>query len=410
IARDNPGVAFDIKPRYQPGNKGSTLHAVSEQLADFIADAPANLRLLEGRGVLEDIVAEYDAMIAMWSTAYLAAVAAGMPLLLLYGFDSVDVFDVRSRRVSDAYAQLESTGCLLHYSQLQGDIARLMKPVEGHCAEGSLYNFLEPCGDQVVSFMELACETLGKQGLRIVGSFCLTPGEYYSKFGELEFADAKAPSYASFAARMRAANDVLQEYVFQNRCMGCVLDMAPLLRCRDGFIAFADGEENDVEQAIEQMKGAMKRDFLAARTAFFESEEGFALARRDRVTQDYYFDWLFEIGDYGAIEHDETVPLLVPETREYYLARLALNRGALGAACGHLCKFLLLIGDNEVIQLQKDAKLARSLKPFANARFGLAFAKKLATGRGRKAFKTMLSRQSGSLLASVARFFRKPYG
>ena len=91
-------------------------------------------------------------MICTWSTAYLDAVVYHIPLLLIEGFDSVDVFDVRTQRINDAYDVLKKTGVLYHFSEVR-DKKLDFKYVDDEYIENDIYKYDEPAAPRVVDFM-----------------------------------------------------------------------------------------------------------------------------------------------------------------------------------------------------------------------------------------------------------------
>ncbi|MBQ9003419.1 MAG: hypothetical protein IJ087_16345, partial [Eggerthellaceae bacterium] len=362
IARDNKSIEFAIKPRYNPDDGGKVFHNVSEHLFSFLGDAPENLTLLTTHEKLEDIIVNYDAFITMWSTAYLDAVMLNIPLLLIDGFDSVDVFDVRSQRVSEAYDQLRGTGCLHHYSELKGDITDKFRLVDEAYAADEIYALGKPCAPRVADFMEHVYGSLVIPELRIADDFACNEKEFYEKFDSLRLVDAGDSDYEVKRRYRDMLNTQLQEIVYQNRCMGAVLDLKPLEQLYDLDLSGVTLEN------LGEFNGGMRRMiaecFSDIRMAFFDSEEGRNAIESDAILQDFYFDWLYAAERYDEIENPVVEHLLVPESREYNLARVALRRHRISKAYDHLFEFLRISESRDVVQLLKCKRLKARTRPF----------------------------------------------
>jgi len=365
VARDNPGIRFDVKPRYLPDEKG-TLHTVADHLYDFIEEPPENLVLMEERCNLGDIVTNYDALMTMWSTAYLDALVLGMPMLLIEGFDSIDVFDVRAQRVAEAYDRLRETGCVRHYSELVGDISGMFRVADEAYAKDEVYRCGEPAARRVVRFMELAYETLVVPGLRIADDFALTEEEYYWRFGSFNLVDADSDSWLTRRRYRNRVNRRLQEYVYLNRCMGAVLDLAPFEQLYDVEVPALPNEA--AREFCNVVSDEMSAEFIAVRGRYFDSVEGKEAIEHDRILQDFYFDYLYMAERYDELYEPRVETLLSPEGLEYNLARVELNRLRFRRAYDHLFEFLRLAQSREVNQLLRCKRMKTTLRRFRGKR------------------------------------------
>jgi len=170
LANDNPGMTFHVKPRYLPDESGDHLHAVSEHLYDYLRETPDNLVLLRESTILEELILDFDAMITMWSTAHLDAAALGMPLLLIEGLDSVDVFDVRAQRIAAAFEHLRATGCVVGWKDLRTGPCGF-RYVSDDYTRDELHDASAPCAPRIVDLLERIEEALLRRGRTFAGTF-----------------------------------------------------------------------------------------------------------------------------------------------------------------------------------------------------------------------------------------------
>ena len=371
IAAENPLIEFTVKPRYLPTAEKGSLHNVSEHVYDFLREPPENLHLMTEHCSVEDIVADFDAMITMWSTAFLDAMVMGMPLLLIEGLSSVDVFDVRHQRIEEAYEHLRATGCLRRFDEVGANIADDFRIVSEDFAQHEVFDYRNPATGRVVRFLELAYHTLVKPNLRICDDFCFTEPEYYARFGELNLVDADSVQYRAAKAYRNALNTALQEYVYLNRCMGAVLDLSELEEYYD--VMPPDLEGAALERYLEELDVELFDVFNEAQGRYFESEEGKRRIEEDRILQDFYFNWLYATHDFERLENPPLRNLLAPESREYNLALAALDRLQVPQAYDHLYAFLRLSREQPVQQLLKCKRMKESTRPFRRGPGALLF-------------------------------------
>lgn len=357
LANQNADMIFTVKPRYVPGEQGQTLHLVSEHLYDYLNDIPDNLLLMTEPTVLEDIVDQYDAMITTWSTAYLDALMLDMPVIFIAGLDSVDVFDVRKYRVEDAYRYLEKTGCVYDYREL-GDLKSQFRVIDREYIRNEVYEYDRPSADKVVDFLEFCNEKLIVKNLRFDQFFSYTLNEFYENYDSIKKADVSSNHFQIRTKALNAFNDLMQEYVYMNRCMGGLMNLSKLEQFYD--MEFNNTEDQD--EFVANMSENLKMCYEDIQKEFFSCESAQKQIREDKVLQDFYFDWAYSTGQYDAIKNYEG-SLLAEESREYYLALIYLPRRK-KEAYTHLFNFLEISLNNEVKQLLKERRLMLSLKPF----------------------------------------------
>ena len=284
LAENNPHQVFHVKPRYLLEEDGEHLHSVSDHLYDHLRDIPDNLVLIQERTILEEIVVEYDAMITTWSTAHLDAAALGLPLLLIGGLDSVDVFDVRKQRVAAAYDHLAATGCLGDWKDLQTGPCPF-NYVSDEYIRSEFADIATPCAPRVASLLEAVDDVVLRKGRAFSGSFQLPYAEFMSGLGDLVTRPAASTENRLSRRLFTEVNTVAQNLVFDNRCLGFALDMSPMLRFWDRPLA-ADLTETDVERTVREVRDTG----LRLKEEYFESHPGEVAG--DRFVQDSYFDWL----------------------------------------------------------------------------------------------------------------------
>ena len=284
IARNNPDVEFHVKPRYLPKEDGEHLHTVSEHLFSYLADAPENLVLIHKATILEELILEFDAMITTWSTAHLDAVALDMPLLLIDGLDSTDVFDVRRQRVAAAYEHLRATGCVVNRLELLEGPCRFGHVSQAYTSQ-EFWDVDNACAPRIVDLVE----RLSADACAL--NYIVAEKPHLAYDGFMEALDRPHPHVV--AARERAVdrqlrtavNSEIQSIVFDHRYMGYALDVSRLLPLWRSRLA-NDATPTDVareSRAIREMGLTLRREF-------FELHPD--QVAEDMFVQDQYFDFL----------------------------------------------------------------------------------------------------------------------
>ena len=387
IANLNPDLEITVKPRYLPNDSKGLLHAVSEHVYDYLSERPENLHLMTQRCSVEEAILGNDAVMTMWSTAYLDAIVLGVPLLLVDGFDNIEVFDVRQQRIDEAYRHLRGTGCLYRFDEVGAQLGEKFKLADSAYVEHEIFGVTEPATNRAVSIIEHAYENLVLPNKRIDEPFNLDADEYVARFPQLATVDADDIRYRAWKRYRGSLNTALQEYVFINRCMGNVFDLSAFDGFRERSIPPLEGAE--LNAFIAEQERIFEQSFQDAVTSFFESSEGIEAVESDAILQDYYFDWLYETGRYADIEHPQIKHLLAPESREYNLALIGLKRHKYLAAYNHLFAFLRATTDAPRVTLLKHKRARAAVKPFRE-------------GRKRKLFIALLMKDENIRTAELA--------
>ena len=362
IARNDPERIYEIKQRYNGQKTSSQTHAISESLSGLMTDLPENLRLLETDKELEELLADHDAMITTWSTAFTAAAVMNIPVVLISGLPSEDRFDVRRQRIEEAYEDLEKTGCVHDYLSLrQGRIS--FSYIDEAYTKKLLYDEASKSAPRVLDLLEMLYEKAIRRGLRINTVLQTGADEFMSSFSTADMVSKDDPAYIRRKDFLIRFNDKMQEWVYINRCMGNVLDLSALKKFY----------EPGKEAANLKLKQA-EEEFQRARDVFFTSKNGKAQAASDRLLQDFYFDWLYDRGMYSELKEPDFA-VLAPESRFYNLCLYELDRGNTKEGFKYLSAFLNMIYKGKSSDLLKVKRLAQNMlrifKKAGAVRFGL---------------------------------------
>lgn len=350
VARKNPAVTFTVKPRYLPTEKGKQLHVLSEHLYDFIEDKPDNLILLDKAVVLEDIMHEFDAAMTTWSTAYLDAAVLGLPLILIEGLDSIDVFNVRNQRVNAAYDRLKHSGCVVNYKTLYEEGPLPFCFVEESYLSEELYSPHEPCVPRIMELLEYLYQKLIIPEKRWKGLHQLSYDKLYDTFDEIPLIDTKSNEFRQRRRLMGETNKILQKFIFENRCMAEVMDIAPVYGAWD-YEVRDDTPGEEITAAIK----ALRESTNEIRNRFFT--EHFDLVCKDRILQDYYFQWLFTEKKYHELLNYDR-ELICPESLSFYRAVILYKRHHYKAGTKDMARFLEISAAKECKDLRKDMSLS----------------------------------------------------
>jgi hypothetical protein len=147
----------------------------------------------------------------------------------------------------------------------------------------------------------------------------------------------------------RQMNATIQELVFDNRCMGHVLDMAHILPYWHGPLS-EDSSVRDIKRTIERVRDTgtnLKEQFFSSHPEEVAS---------DKFIQDHYFDWLFATGRHAKLL-SYSGPLVVPESLEYYKGLALLRRGRVAAAARHFAESFSISLVKQVRELRKDKNI-----------------------------------------------------
>ncbi len=351
IALNNPQMTVHVKPRYLPDEAGDHLHSVSDHLYSYLDNAPENLVLIRESTVLEDLILDFDAMITMWSTAHLDAAVLDLPLLLIGGLDSVDVFDVRKPRVDAAFEHLRGTGCVVDWRDLQTGPCPFAYVSEEYARE-ELGDISTPCAPRVADVLEAIDAVVLRQGRTFAGTFQLAHAEFMDRVGELETRALVSEENRLSRMLFRRLNSVAQTLAFDHRCMGYALDVSRMLQLWDVRLG-PGSSEKDVDRLVQE---ARKTALLAKAEYFGPHPEKVAT---DPFVQDYYFSWLLE-----TRRRDELIgyagPVVAPSSLESNQGRALWRRGRLVSAARHMAESFSM-SLREPVRILKRDKNVRAL-------------------------------------------------
>lgn len=359
MAVSNPKMQFMVKPRYAKSEIGSgqTTHQLSESLSDYIDFSIANLNLLDAPCILEDVILEYDAMVSTWSTAYYAALMANIPLLIVEGFDSIDVFDVRTDRIEQAYTHLRRSGVVMKYTDIDYSHLNFGWPSSAYVAH-EVQNPFEPCTPQIIDLMEFLKVQLVDEHLRITGTFQEPLEGFTNHFSRMPKADCLSSHYAYWNVLRFELNLVLQEAVYQNRSINSKLDFSPL----EDFIVNCE-VDCDVRLPIQHYVNQANELVQQSKMKLFGSADILSIIENDSILQDFYLDWLYETKQFDIIQNS-TYPFKCTGSLNYYKALIALPKNKI-KAFRLLFAFLdELFARNNIIVYLKERRLAQSMTPF----------------------------------------------
>jgi len=353
MAANNPEQTFHVKPRYLLQEDGEHLHSVSDHLYDHLKEIPDNLVLIQERTILEELVLDYDAMITTWSTAHFDAAALGLPLLLIGGLDSVDVFDVRKQRVAAAYEHLQATGCLVDWRDLQTGPCPFNYVAEEYIRT-EFSDIETPCAPRIASLLESIDEAVLQKGRAFVGHFRLSYPEFMRTLGELETRPAASAENRLNRQLFREMNSVAQNLVFDNRCLGFALDMSPVLQFWDRRVG-PDTSEKEIARLAREVVSLG----LLLKEGYYASHP-YEVAN-DEFVQDSYFDWLRTTGRSGELL-SYSGPVAAPTSLEFNRGMACLRKGRLVQATRHVVEsFSLSLQERcRVLKKDKDIKVLLS--------------------------------------------------
>jgi hypothetical protein len=346
IAKNNPGMTFDVKPRYLPDEAGDHLHAISDHLYTYLTDTPDNLVLIRESTILEELVLEYDAMITLWSTAHLDAAVLDLPLLLIGGFDSADVFDVRKQRVDAAYAHLRDTGCLVDWRELENAPVTFHHVSPGYTRE-EFFDISAPCAPKIVDLMEKVGGAVVRRGRGFAETFQLTYPEFMDRVAGLKTIAARSEEARLNRLLRRNLNAVLQALAFDHRVMGGAFDMSGILELWDRRVG-PEATERDVQALVEQAREAGKR----LKEEYFASHPDEVAG--DVFVQDYYFDWLLATKRYRD--------LLAYDGPVVARASLEFDRGMASSKLGHKLRAVWYLVDSFDVSLREPIRVLKKDK------------------------------------------------
>ncbi len=298
LAHNNPDIEFVIKPRYIPDESGAQLHKLSEHLYDFIKNEPDNLVLIKEPTIIEDIIVDFDAIITMWSTTFLDAVVLGLPLLLISGIPSLDTFDVRSQRVSDAYKCLKASGCIVDYRDLW-DKPISFRYANSDFVKAHLSNIDEPCAPKIADALEMIYIKLIKHNMRFAEYFQMDFDEFIDNMNDpsqkkFVLQNIKEPKWHKRLYYVDFINKHMQQFVYENRCMAMEMDLSELYP-----FWFYTKDEGKITTIKRQALFIVKRELIKMK--FWRSYQ--SNPNNDPIKQDYYFEWLFRYRKFRKLIH-----------------------------------------------------------------------------------------------------------
>ncbi|MGI6736346.1 MAG: CDP-glycerol glycerophosphotransferase family protein [Anaerovoracaceae bacterium] len=333
IAQYYPEVEFEIKPRYLKSESGRTTHSVFEMLQDYFTEMPENLRFIEKPVILEEVAPAYDAMISTWSTAYLDALVLNIPLLILDGFRSRDMFDVRTKRVDDAYRHLRGSGCVFDVARLETERPEFRYPDPAY-VEKEIYHVDREAAGGIVDFMEHTKEHLITRELGCAETIRCDIDEYFRSFDQFRLRETKSAQYAADRVYSFELNRFLQKAVYEDRCMADSLDLSPLIRLYDERRIPAEG---DLNAYAAKLRKYFRLKFQEVKEEYFTDPQTAERIREDVILQDFYFKWLYESGRYSTLRGIDW-EISARASYDYYLAVSCLADRK-GNPYEHICAY-----------------------------------------------------------------------
>ena len=355
MAEYHPDKEFVIKPRYLPEEVSkSVLHRPSEHIYDFIPEPPDNLCFMKQSVILEEMMPEFDAVVTMWSTAYLDASLMGIPVMLIRGLPSQEVFDVRNQRIDEAFERLAHSGCVVDYREvLQGKLE--FRYVDEDYLREEVENVGHPCTPQLVDTLEELYDKLIIPGRRLADVVQMDIQTFQEQLPSLKTIDVQGNCYQRRRAFLKYFNEEIQELVFHNRCMAKPFDLQPLQK----YWYFQPEDTFDKEQA-EALNTEVQRTVEKIREDYFSSAQ--MMLETDPIRLDFYFEWLYKNGESEQIFSCKN-PCVLPETRAYYQAAVYFSRGEYDEAAGEFAVYYHRINEVEVKPLLKDRQVNYGFLP-----------------------------------------------
>lgn len=356
MAIKHPDKTFTVKPRFLPDDiaEAKLLHQPSEHLYDFVPNPPENLVLLREATILEDILPDFDAVITMWSTAYLDAAMRNMPLMLISQLPSEEVMDVRVQRISEAYEQLQKTGCVVDYKDvLNGKLE--FNYVNEEYLKNEAENAGKPAAPHIADILENIYKNWIVFNLRPYDVFQMNGTEFKENIQKIKTADASSAEYRQRRSFLNWFNGRMQDLAFLNRSMAKPFDYKPLMKY---WSFFPSANFNKSKRKSLELK--VKLDTEKIKMGYFNSKE--IETETDGIRLDYYFDRLFVRKNYRKIKSFNN-PNVLPETRAYYTAMILLQEGRYKEAAKYYAEYYHISSELNVKPVPKDRKVDLSQVP-----------------------------------------------
>lgn len=346
MAAHHTDKEFVVKPRYLPEEvEESVLHRPSEHIYEFIPEPPSNLHLMKEPAILENMMGEFDAVVTMWSTAYLDAALRGIPVMLIRGLPSEEVFDVRNQRIEEAFQRLSHSGCVVDYQDvLKGKME--FNYVDKTYLKEEAANIDHPCAPDIADVLEVLYEQLIIPGKRLKEVFQTDFQTFLRKLPTLKTIDVENESYQKWREVMKHFNEEIQELVFHNRCMAKPFDLQPLqkywyLQPDD---VFDDKQKEAVSAEISKTVENIREDYFNSGQMEIET---------DPIRLDFYFDWLYANGKFDQILDCKN--LYVPlETKAFYQSMIYFNQEKYDEAAEEFSVYYHRIKEIDIKPLLKD--------------------------------------------------------
>lgn len=356
MAKNHPDKSFTVKPRYLPDDiaEGKILHRPSEHIYDFIPNPPDNLVLLREAVILEDIIADYDAAITMWSTAYLDAAMLNMPIMLISQLPSEDIIDVRVQRINEAYKRLQKTGCVVKYEDiLEGKLE--FHYVDEEYLKEEVENVGEPATPVIVDILEQIYKKWIVRELRPCEVFEMNSRQFREGMDNIATMSTKGTIYRDRRSFIMWFNTKMQEFAFLNRAMAKPFDLSPLKKY---WFFFPDKKFNTLQKKILKFKVKLTIEIVKMR--YFCSQK--IKYETDGIRLDYYYDWLFRRKLFHRVRSFNN-PDVYPETRAFYSAMICLKEHNYPKAAKKFSEYYHITEKRNVKPIAKDRKIELSLIP-----------------------------------------------
>lgn len=327
ICKEFPEYEICIKPRWLRENSVHFTHRNTEHIYTIIeslcqGNIPSNLNMLEEHFNLQELIESSTSVITLGSGATLNAILQNKGLLIIYGWDNEDKFDVRNDiEIKNKKELFEESGCVVNIQEVTKYLPYGIRANKAF--EDKMFCYKKGASEKIVNVMEYV---------------------YHNYLVHNAFPAAKEYTYETYRQEMVSDRTITFQTLKQER----IRDMLQQRAARFSYTITASVDFSKYYNKIENTY----KDYQLSRESGNDILREFDILKKeilveqshllndDAINQSFLLQALYDTGRYIDILNMEEKDVLCVGPYHYYMGMIYKNEQMVSKALEHFVCFL----------------------------------------------------------------------
>lgn len=327
ICREFPEYEICIKPRWLREPGAHFTHRNTEHIYSIIEslcqdNLPSNLNMLEEHLNLQELIEGSTSVITLGSGASLNAILQDKGLLIVYGWDNEDKFDLRNEiELKNKKELFSKSGCVVDIQEVTKYLPYGIRANKAF--EDELFCYKSGASEKIVNVMEYV---------------------YYNFLAHNAFPAAKEYTYETYRQEMVSDSAITFQTLKQER-------VRDILQQRVARFSYTITANVDFSKYYNKIESSYKNyQFSEENVSNFLGEfdilkkeilvEQSHLLNDDAIDQSFLLQAFYDTGHYAEILNMEQKDVLCAGPYHYYLGMIYKNEQMVSRALEHFASFL----------------------------------------------------------------------